>query len=198
MPKKPSRKLERDIERLEKQILKDKQRLAKMRRDSPPLELVDYVFTTQGGKKVRLSQMFGSHDELIIVHNMGVRCAYCTMWADGFNGLREHLSDRAGFVVVSPDQPKIMGEFAKGRGWKFPIYSHIGTDFGKVLGFESAGGGAQPGVSTLFRNPDGKILRVSRAFFGPCDDFCPTWHFFELLPRGINGWTPKYGYKKKP
>lgn len=167
MPKKPSRKLERDIERLEKQILKDKQRLAKMRRDSPPLELVDYVFTTQGGKKVRLSQMFGSHDELIIVHNMGVRCAYCTMWADGFNGLREHLSDRAGFVVVSPDQPKIMGEFAKGRGWKFPIYSHIGTDFGKVLGFESAGGGAQPGVSTLFRNPDGKILRVSRAFFGP-------------------------------
>ncbi len=120
MAKESTRKHEQDIERLEKQILKDKQRLAKMRRNSTPLELDDYIFTTAGGKKIKLSQMFGSRDELIIVHNMGVRCAYCTMWADGFNGLREHLSDRAGFVVVSPDQPKIMGEFAKGRTVEVP------------------------------------------------------------------------------
>ncbi len=198
MAKVSARKKEQVIERLEKQIFRDKQRLAKMRRNAAPLELDDYVFSTAGGKKVKLSQLFGPHDELIIVHNMGVRCAYCTMWADGFNGLREHLSDRAGFAVVSPDQPKIMGEFAKGRKWKFKIYSHFGTDFGRVLGFESAGGGAQPGVSTLFRNPDGKIFRVSKSFFGPGDDFCPTWHFFELLPRGVNGWAPKYSYKKTP
>ncbi len=196
MARTSSRQHERDIERLERQILKDKQKLAKMRRQSVPLEVEDYVFTTAGGKKVKLSQMFGDHEELVLVHNMGVRCAYCTMWADGFNGLREHMADRAGFVVVSPDQPKIMGEFSRGRGWKFRIYSHCGTNFGKALGFESASGGAQPGVSTFFRNKDGKIFRVAKAFFGPGDDFCPTWHFFDLLPRGVNGWTPKYSYKK--
>ncbi|MBK7090546.1 MAG: DUF899 family protein [bacterium] len=196
MAKKTVKQQEREIEQLEKQILKDKQKLAKMRRIMEPLEVEDFTFQTGGGKKVKLSQMFGKRDELVLVHNMGVRCAYCTMWADGFNGMREHLSDRAGFVVVSPDEPKVMAEFAKGRGWRFPIYSHHATTFGKALGFESPDGGAWPGVSTLFRNPNGKIYRVAKAFFGPGDDFCPPWHFFELLPRGVNGWGPKYSYKK--
>lgn len=196
MAKLSPQKLQKEIERLEKQLLKDKQKLAQMRREVEPLEVQDYIFITGGGKKVKLSKMFGAHDELVLVHNMGVRCAYCTMWADGFNGLREHLANRAAFVVVSPDEPKIMSEFAKGRGWKFPIYSHRGTDFGKALGFESPSGGAWPGVSTFFRNPDGKIFRVAKAFFGPGDDFCSTWHFLDLLPRGANNWEPKYSYKK--
>ncbi len=195
MAKPTQQKLQKDIERLEKQMLKDKLKLSKMRQQVTPLEIEDFQFTTGGGKKVRLSSLFGKHDELILVHNMGVRCAYCTMWADGFNGLRQHLANRAGFVVVSPDEAAIMKEFAKGRGWKFPIYSHYGTTFGKTLGFESPTGGAWPGVSTFFKNPDGKIFRVAKAFFGPGDDFCATWHFLDLLPRGANGWSPKYSYK---
>lgn len=196
MATKSSRQSDKEIERLEKQLLKDKQKLAKLRRQVEPLEVEDYEFLTSGGKKVKLSQMFAGYDELVMVHNMGVRCAYCTMWADGFNGLRGHLADRAGFVVVSPDAPKTMGDFAKGRGWKFPIYSHHHTDFGRAVGFTTPAGGHWPGVSTFFRDPDGKIFRVAKAFFGPGDDFCPTWHFFDLLPRGVSGWQPKYSYKK--
>ena len=37
---------------------------------------------------------------------MGRGCSYCTLWADGFNGLRHHFEDRAAFVVVSPDTPE--------------------------------------------------------------------------------------------
>lgn len=196
MTAKSGKSIQKDIERLEKQILKDKQKLAKMRHRAEPLAVEDHVFTTAGGKKVKLSKLFGVHDELVLIHNMGVRCVYCTMWADGFNGLRAHLADRAGFVVVSPDPPKIMGEFAKGRGWKFAVYSHHGTSFGKDLGFESPSGGAWPGVSTFFKNPDGRIFRIAKAFFGPGDDFCATWHLIDLLPRGTNGWEPKYSYKK--
>ena len=196
MAAKAANKVQKEIEKLEKQLLKDKIKLAKLRHQAEPMPVEDFVFTTAGGKKMKLSKMFGSKDELVLIHNMGVRCAYCTMWADGFNGLRGHLADRAGFVVVSPDDPKIMGEFAKGRGWKFPIYSHQGTSFGKEMGFESPSGGPQPGVSTFFKNPDGKMFRVAKTFFGPGDDFCATWHLIDLLPRGTNGWSPKYSYKK--
>lgn len=194
MPAK-SKNIQKEVDRLEKQILKDKKKLAKMRKQVEPTLVEDYTFTTAGGKKVKLSKLFGDRDELVLIHNMGVRCAYCTMWADGFNGVRQHLENRSAFVVVSPDEPKVMGEFAKGRGWKFPIYSHHGTGFSKAVGFEAENGGQWPGVSTFFKNPDGKMYRVAKAFFGPGDDFCATWHLIDLLPRGENGWEPKYSYK---
>jgi predicted dithiol-disulfide oxidoreductase (DUF899 family) len=62
---------------------------------------------------VQLSDLFGEHEDLIVIHNMGVSCPYCTLWADGFNGLIRHLEDRAAFVMVSPDPPDIQKEFAK-------------------------------------------------------------------------------------
>ena len=51
----------------------------------------DYELIGWGNKKVRLSSLFGEKDELILVHNMGRGCPYCTMWADGFNGVLPHL-----------------------------------------------------------------------------------------------------------
>ena len=41
-----------------------------------------------------------------------------------------------------------------------------------------------PGVSAFSKDGDGRIFRVGRAEFGPGDNFCAIWHFFELLPRG--------------
>ncbi len=67
-----------------------------------PEEVQDYAFATPQGK-ARLSALFGDKDTLFVIHNMGTTCAHCTMWADGFNGVFEHLRDRAAFVVSSPD-----------------------------------------------------------------------------------------------
>ena len=48
----------------------------------------------------------------------------------------------------------------------------------------------------MFRKEaDGKIYRASRAEFGPGDNFCAVWHFFDLLPEGIDGWQPKLNYE---
>ncbi len=196
MPKQSTARLRKSIEQLELKIQTEKKRLAQMRQSLPPLEVADYEFTTKAGGRTKLSKLFGKHDELLLIHNMGVRCAYCTMWADGFNGLREHLANRTAFVVVSPDQPKIMSAFAKSRNWKFPIYSHAGTSFGRDLEFADEKGNPWPGVSTFFKNPDGRIYRVAYAYFGPGDDYCATWHLFDLLPRGTNKWGPKFSYKK--
>jgi predicted dithiol-disulfide oxidoreductase (DUF899 family) len=185
---------ENEINSLEKKILESKQRLAELRRNQPPEEVADYLLTESKGDIAKLSDLFGAHNELILIHNMGKTCPYCTMWADGFNGLREHLENRAGFAVVSPDNPETQREFASGRGWKFKMYSAMGTSFIKDLGFEDEKGDYWPGVST-FAKKDGKIYRIAKDFFGPHDNYCSAWHFFDLLPEGVSGWQPKFNYE---
>jgi len=112
--------------------------------------------------------------------------------------LRDHLTDRAAFVVISPDDPKVMRDFAKGRGWKFPIYSYSGTSFGKDLDFEGDNGFAVAGVLNLPPQSDGKMYRVAHAYFGPGDDYAPLGICSICFPRGTHQWQPKYSYGKKP
>jgi predicted dithiol-disulfide oxidoreductase (DUF899 family) len=127
---------------------------------------------------------------------MGRQCPYCTLWADGFNGLVDHLEDRTSFVVVSPDSPEIQKQFAKRRGWKFRMLSGHGSSFIKDMGFESPKRGFMPGVSVFRKDKDGRIFRVAVDQFGPGDDYCTIWHFFDLLPSGSKGWEPKFRYSK--
>ncbi len=75
----------------------------------------DYEFAGQYGT-VRLSELFGDKSDLFVIHNMGRGCPYCTMWADGFNGVLPHLEDRAAFVVSTPDAPDVQRGFAEARG----------------------------------------------------------------------------------
>ena len=155
----------------------------------------DYVFKDWDNKDVKLSSLFESKEDLILVHNMGKRCSHCTMWADGFNGVVDHLQDRAAFVIVSPDSPETQKEFATSRGWKFKMLSAKGTPFNKDMGFEK-NDEAGPGVSVFQKTSDGTILRVAKDEFGPGDPYCIVWHFFDLLPKGDNGWLPKFKYEK--
>lgn len=148
-----------------------------------PEEVSDYEFSTTEGS-VRLSQLFGDHEDLIVIHNMGVACPHCTMWADGYNGIHQHVVKRAGFVISSPDRPNVQQQFAANRGWTFPMVSHVGTSFAADMGYASANGGWRPGVS-VFRREGDAIVRVSDTSFSPGDDFCAVWHFFDLLPGGI-------------
>jgi len=157
-----------------------------------PEEVEDYAFRRAGGGTVRLSELFGDEDTLIVVHNMGAGCAYCTLWADGFNGVYDHLRSRAAFVLSSPDKPAQQQKFAAGRGWKFPMVSYEGTTFGEDMGYRS-NGRATPGVS-VFRRKGQKIVRVSDTSFSPGDDFCAVWHLFDLIPEGAAGWQPKFKY----
>lgn len=154
-------------------------------------EVKDYVFATPDGK-VKLSDLFGGKKDLFVIHNMGKGCSYCTLWADGFNGVYDHLADRASFVLSSPDSPDVQKAFAESRGWRFPMVSTKGSSFAADLGFAS-GDGVMPGTS-VFQMEGGKIRRVSMAVFGPGDDYCSVWHLMALLPQGPAGWEPKYQY----
>ena len=157
-------------------------------------EVREYVLTDSEGEKVALSTLFGKKDVLILVHNMGRSCPYCTMWVDGFNGVLDHLEDRAAFALVFPDPPPIQKKFGGSRGWRFKMVSSKGTRFSKDMGFEGEEGSSEPGVSVFHRTRDGTILRVSKDEFGPGDEYCIVWHFFDLLPEGSKGWEPKFRY----
>ena len=58
---------------LEKEIEERKTNLRELRATRPPQEVKDYVFDGWVGN-VKLSELFGSKDELILVSNMGKSC----------------------------------------------------------------------------------------------------------------------------
>jgi predicted dithiol-disulfide oxidoreductase (DUF899 family) len=133
----------------------------------------------------------------VLIHNMGARCPYCTLWADGFDGVVGHLEDRAAFVVCSPDAPAAQQAFASGRGWRFRMVSDTGGDFTRAMGYREERDGRTfhlPGVSAFHRDADGTIRRTGHAPFGPGDPFCGTWHLFALLEGGAGEWQPKFRY----
>ena len=156
-----------------------------------PQVVSDYEFAGPDGP-VKLSELFGDKDDLFIIHNMGTGCSYCTLWADGFNGVYDHMADRAAFVLTSPNSPEVQAKFAQSRGWKFPMVSHQGTSFADDMGYKRAEGW-YPGVSA-FQRKVGVILRVSDQELGPGDDFCAVWHFLDMLPQGKGPWQPRFSY----
>jgi len=117
------------------------------------------------------------------------------------HGVAHHRQDRAAFVLVPPYSPADQQEFARGRGWRFPVYSAQGSDFTADMGFQSTDGGFmsgyQPGVSVFRKNGDGSITRVAKDHFGPGDSYCGSWHLFDLLPDGPAGWNPQYEYSEQ-
>jgi predicted dithiol-disulfide oxidoreductase (DUF899 family) len=175
-----------------RQIAGIREKMRKIRDATEPEEAADYIFTNPDGS-VRFSELFGDKPDLIVIHNMGRSCPSCTMWADGFNGIYDHLANRAAFVVSSPDPPAVQKSFTASRNWRFPMVSHQGTTFAADMGYRSEDGGWLPGIS-VFRRKSSRILRVSDAGFSPGDDFCALWHIFDLLPGGAAGWQSKYRY----
>ncbi len=157
-----------------------------------PEPVADYTLSGEEGN-VALSSLFDGKDYLFVIHNMGKGCPYCTLWADGFNGVLEHLQNRAAFIMASPDGVAEQQAFKQSRGWKFRMYSHLGTSMSADLGFAGENG-HMPGVSVLKKAQDGALQRVSQQNFGPGDDFCAVWHLFDLIPEGAQGWQPKYAY----
>ena len=182
----------KEIERLEEELVARSLALADLKRQMPRETIADYALAGWEGP-VKLSDLFQGKPDLIVIHNMGKGCRYCTLWADGFNGVWKHLADRAGFVVCSPDSPEVQREFAKSRGWQFPMVSGIGSTFIQDMGFR-AEKSWEPGVSTFQRTADGGIVRVTKASFGPFDPFCAVWHLIALLGDGVQEWEPRYQY----
>jgi predicted dithiol-disulfide oxidoreductase (DUF899 family) len=156
----------------------------------------DYRFEGPWGETVALSQLFGKHNELIVIHNMGTGCPYCTLWADGFNGMYHHITDRASFVIESMDDPETQRNFHADRGWKFQMVSSRANSFRKDMGYGKSKSSLAPGMSVFKKERDGTIVRVSHTGFGPGDNFCSLWDLFDMLPDSQPNWRVKFDYIK--
>ncbi|WP_261132291.1 DUF899 family protein [Bacillus sp. Marseille-Q3570] len=178
-----------EINQLGEELLKKKKQLAELRREVPEERVENYRFRSKENDEVTLEELFLDKDELIVIHNMGKGCNYCTLWADGFNGVYHHLIERAAFVVSSPDDPSVQDDIAAERGWRFPMISTKGTTFKVDMGYEKDGS-YHPGVSTFRKNENGEIFHYANAPLGPGDDFCSVWPLFDLLPGREGSFQP--------
>ncbi|TQR19367.1 DUF899 family protein [Psychrobacillus vulpis] len=179
----PNSTLLSQIDALEREIQEKKEQLTELRKSVPDKLVKNYSFETSDTRKISLIELFGDKDELIVIHNMGKSCSYCTMWADGFNGVYHHLVSKVGFVLASPDPPSTQENIAAERNWKFPMFSTTGSSFTEDMGFQN-GKSLKPGVSTFYKDENDNIYLYAQAPFGPGDDFCNTWPLFDLLPSG--------------
>ena len=107
---------DQQIEQLEKQIFDAKRELAALRKERAPEPIDNYELTDGFGMPVSLSSLFRGGDTLIVIHNMGPSCSYCTLWADGINGILAHLEKRAVVVLESPVSAEEQRTFALDRG----------------------------------------------------------------------------------
>ena len=181
------------IEAIERQIGELTSELAALRKASEAEAIRNYEFDTGAGKTTLLD-LFADKNRLLVIHNMGQGCRYCTLWADGFNGLLPHLESALSVVLVSKDPPEVQRTFANSRGWRFRVASHGGGDYIREQGVY---GEAEnyPGAVVYERN-NGDILRKNACSFGPGDLYCALWPLLGLA--GVDEFTPQFNYWKRP
>lgn len=183
-----------ELQALQAELMKLRERIASLRAHTPEA-VYGHAFESAEGQVV-LTQLFGHQSDLIVIHNMGVGCAYCTLWADGLNGLLPHLESRASVALISPDPPGVLRGFALDRGWRFRMVQDASGNFTKAMGYLKDGH-HWPGLSAFHKDVDGRILRTGTASFGEGDDFCALWHILPLLKGGANAWEPKFHYSMR-
>lgn len=189
-----------EIEQIFQEIQEKRNKIIELLKANPLTIEKEYSFTDWSNKRVSLSDLFGDKDDLIVIHNMGKGCVYCTLWADEINGIRDHLANRSSLVLINPNSIEVQKEFAASRGWQFRILSDADMDFTFDMGFAREKDGkryAQPGFSTFHREENGTITRIGYDEFGPGDQYSSVWHYLDMLKDGPKDWEPEYSYEKR-
>ena len=183
------------IAAVERQIGELIAELDALRKDNPATTVPNYAFQTGAGETT-LRDLFAGRQKLLVIHNMGQGCRYCTLWADGFNGLLPHLESALAVVLVSKDSPETQRRFANARGWRFRMASHGG---GAYIQEQGVFGEAEnyPGAVVYERDGDA-IRRKNACVFGPGDLYCALWPFLGMAGLDGGSWTPQYNYWKRP
>lgn len=171
-----------------------RERFVKAIRSTPVIISKDYEFEVNGVQGATLASLFADKNDLIVIHNMGRGCKYCTLWADGLNGLLPHLTSRSSIVLMNGDSHDQQADIAQRRNWNFTMVRDADAVFTKDMGFASEHDGKlhrMPGFSTFFRHDDGTIERVGFDFFGPGDVYMPVFPMFEMLKNGAADFRPE-------
>ncbi len=183
------------IAELERQIVALTEEVGALRKAAVGEPARNHVFSTLGGETTLLD-LFGERDQLLVIQNMGQSCRYCTLWADGLNGLLPHLESAFAVALVSKDAPTTQRRFANERGWRFQLASHGDGDYMRE---EAAWKGeGQSAGAVLYERDGDAITRKNACVFGPGDLYCAMWPLLALAGLDGDAWTPQYAYWKRP
>lgn len=183
------------INELQQQIFELVGELGTLMKHSDGVEVPNYTFASQEGE-VDLLGLFAGRDTLLAIHNMGQACRYCTVWADGFNGLLAHLENAMSVVLLSKDPPEVQRRFANSRGWRFRLASHGGGAY--VCEQTVAEGQDNYPGAVVYKREGERIIRHNTCVFGPGDLYCSLWSLLALAGMDEDDWTPQYTYWQRP
>lgn len=186
------------------------EQVAALRRALPPGGEIpeDYVFESSNGV-VRLSQLFGDKDALVIYSMMfGPQreraCPMCTAMLTSWDGTARNLRERIALAVTARSPIERLLDFKRERGWQnLQMYSDIEGDYTRA--YVSADDGDVPGLS-IFTRRDGSIRHfwsgeMTGEMTDPgqdprgAPDLDPLWTILDLTPGGRGAtWYPKLEY----
>lgn len=207
-----ARKLREELHEAERSLRDQRERVAELRRglpDDTPFE--DAVFEElRDGERVpvRLSELFDDPERpLVLMHFMYGKeqthpCPMCTAWADGYDGVVPHLSQRVSFAVLVAGDVGAFEAYARERGWRnLRLVSAAESDLKQVLGFEAEDGSQQPGVSVFTLDAAGAVRHfysgaapMGGEEYRGMDLLSPIWHFLDLTPGGRGDFFPRKSY----
>jgi predicted dithiol-disulfide oxidoreductase (DUF899 family)/ketosteroid isomerase-like protein len=208
------------LTRAETELTRHIEEVAAQRRGLPPGGVLaeDYEFTEGPADRarddpvttVRLSQLFGAHDALLLysfMYGPGMErpCQMCTSLLDGLDGAAPDVTERAAFAVVARAPIGQLREFARERRWvNLRLVSSAGTTYNADYHGETADGEQRTRLNVFVRN-DAQIRHsyateqiAQRPDWGDrhVDLLWPLWNLLDLTPRGRGeGWYPAYSDK---
>jgi predicted dithiol-disulfide oxidoreductase (DUF899 family) len=208
----------RDQLLIEEQALSDQtERVAALRRQLPSNPMpTDYVFregpadirdaSPSAIRGVRLYDLFDEgHDTLIVQHVMFTpedQCPMCSMWADAFNGIAQHIRQRASFALSAKATIEDFRDWGRRRGWdNIRLVSSHDSSFNRDFGYEEEDGSQSPGLSVFTKTASGEIRHsysVHAHMIGEhwrgMDALSPVWNLLDLTPDGRDDWYPSTFY----
>ena len=193
----------------ERELMLQRERVAELRRALPvgpagPDYEFEQVVDGQAAP-VRLSELFTAPDRTLIVYHFmyGKRqtapCPMCSAWADGWNAIAHHVTERADFVMAAAAPIAEWTALARDRGWtNLRLASAAPSSFKADIGGEDAEGNQWPFISVWTLDDDG---RPRQRYWGAAqfddehwrglDLLNPVWHLLDLTPEGRGDWFPR-------
>jgi predicted dithiol-disulfide oxidoreductase (DUF899 family) len=188
--------------------------VAALRRELPPGGVVpqDYVFD-EDGAQVRLSELFGDHDTLVIYSFMFPRaldddspCPSCSSILESLDGAARHLTQRVALAVVAKAPIARVRDYAKHRGWRhLRLLSSADNDYNRDYHAEADDGFQLP-ILNVFTRRDGEVRHfwASELLTAPhepdleprhVDFMWPIWNVLDTTPEGRGAdWNPQREY----
>jgi predicted dithiol-disulfide oxidoreductase (DUF899 family) len=200
----------------EKAMTRARDALSTKRRELPMVEIdKDYVFAGPKGEATLL-ELFDGERQLIVQHFMfdpawDEGCPSCSGAADELSdGLIQHLRSRqTNFVVVSRAPVEKIERYKAAKGWSFPWYSSLGTDFNydfnvtidasvapvmwnyrtmeeleqRDMGWLGEGSSEQPGYSMFLRDGD-VVFHTYSVYARGTESLGGSYYFLDLTALG--------------